>query len=297
MIIVVLGVGWVAVAVSAGDQLAPLSLIDLVVLLGVGVVLPLAIGGRAWWWVVAGGATVVSLLLPKGWSGLLIVPLALAVASIFIARLRPTWSPGAWSLGSAAEVLAPAYALVGVGALVASRAGIKLFGIGEPIVELTAVHYFYAGTAALVLAKAALEPVWGRRRHVARAAVVLTAVAPPVVAVGFVTGSAFAQVGGAMVMTLGVWLTAGLQLRASARADQPVLARVLLGISGLAVWVPMVLAVAWAAGQHWDVPALSIPDMVRTHGLANAIAFALGGLLGRRCAVAASDHHAPAVPA
>jgi hypothetical protein len=44
----------------------------------------------------------------------------------------------------------------------------------------------------------------------------------------------------------------------------------------------MVLAVAWALGQHWDVPALSIPDMVRTHGVANAFAFVICGLLGRR---------------
>lgn len=56
-------------------------------------------------------------------------------------------------------------------------------------------------------------------------------------------------------------------------------------MSGLAVWLPMVLAVAWAAGQHWDVPALSIPDMVRTHGLGNAIGFVLCGLAGRNLSV------------
>jgi hypothetical protein len=44
----------------------------------------------------------------------------------------------------------------------------------------------------------------------------------------------------------------------------------------------MVLAVAWAAGQHWDVPLLSVPDMVRTHGAANALGFVLCGLLARR---------------
>ena len=48
---------------------------------------------------------------------------------------------------------------------------------------------------------------------------------------------------------------------------------------GVAIWIPMVLAVAWAAGQHWDIPALSIPAMERTHGLANSLAFVLGGLL------------------
>ncbi|MEZ5180089.1 MAG: YndJ family transporter [Acidimicrobiales bacterium] len=48
------------------------------------------------------------------------------------------------------------------------------------------------------------------------------------------------------------------------------------------MWAPMVLAVAWAAAQHFDVPALSIPDMVRTHGAGNAIGFVGAGLLARR---------------
>lgn len=46
----------------------------------------------------------------------------------------------------------------------------------------------------------------------------------------------------------------------------------------------MALAVPWAGGQHWDVPALSIPDMARTHGLANALAFVGCGLVGQRLA-------------
>ena len=41
----------------------------------------------------------------------------------------------------------------------------------------------------------------------------------------------------------------------------------------------MALAVAWAAGQHWAIPVLSIPDMARTHGLANALGFILCGLI------------------
>lgn len=42
----------------------------------------------------------------------------------------------------------------------------------------------------------------------------------------------------------------------------------------------MVLAVAWAAGQHWDVPALSIDAMARTHGATNAIGFVACGVAG-----------------
>jgi hypothetical protein len=57
--------------------------------------------------------------------------------------------------------------------------------------------------------------------------------------------------------------------------------RVLLVVSGLAPWIPMGLAVAWAASNYWDVPALSIPDMARTHGVVNVV-FVVAGLLARR---------------
>jgi hypothetical protein len=39
---------------------------------------------------------------------------------------------------------------------------------------------------------------------------------------------------------------------------------------------------AVAAGQHWDGPVMSIDAMVRTHGVPNALAFMLCGLLARR---------------
>jgi hypothetical protein len=103
-----------------------------------------------------------------------------------------------------------------------------------------------------------------------------------VVATGFVTEAAMPQVGGAILLSLGVFTTAAVQLAQAVRAPLAAGARVLLAVSGLSVWAPMVLAVAWAAGQHWTVRALSIPDMVRVHGTANAVGFVGAGLLARR---------------
>ena len=114
---------------------------------------------------------------------------------------------------------------------------------------------------------------------------VLTAAAPPVVALGFVTGAALPQVGGALLMTLGVWITATLQLNDAFRSGAHRVEATLLFISGLAIWVPMLLAVAWAAGQHWDVPVLSVHDMARTHGVVNTFAFVICGLVARRMTV------------
>ncbi len=84
-------------------------------------------------------------------------------------------------------------------------------------------------------------------------------------------------------MTLGVLNTAALHLRAAAMAGtgSPT-SRLLLAVSGLPAWVPMALAVAWAAGQQWDIPVLSIEDMARTHGVGNAVGFTVAGLVGRR---------------
>jgi hypothetical protein len=191
--------------------------------------------------------------------------------------------PSESTLTEVAEALAAAYCAAAAASLIASRLGWQLFGIGEPIVELTAVHFVFAGSAALVLAVAALGRARSKAtRRLGIAAVVLTGGAPPLVALGFVSGWATAQVGGAVLLSLGVWSTSTLALRAVLDRDRRPSVRVVLAVEGLATWIPMVLAVAWAAGQHWDVPALSVPDMARTHGLVNALAFVACGLIARR---------------
>ena len=259
-----------------------LSLIDLMVLLGIAVILPLAIGGPTAGWLLAAGSAFVAFQLREGWAGICVLPFGAVAAAVLVGRLRAgnrwrTWR--AWGIDDGVELLAPAYALVAAGSLFASRCGLELFGIYEPIVELTAVHYTYAGVAALVLAEAARA---GRGQSpLALAAVGCTALAPPIVAVGFTTHAGIPQVGGAVLMTIGVWCTGLLELGGARTLERPA-ARVLLTVSGLAIWAPMVLAVAWAAGEHWDVPALSIPDMARTHGVTNALGFSLCGLLARR---------------
>jgi YndJ-like protein len=83
----------------------------------------------------------------------------------------------------------------------------------------------------------------------------------------------------AVLMTLGVWCTAIALLHQAARSDVHRSQRGLLLIAGLAVWLPMLLAIAWAAAQHWSVPALSVPDMARTHGLVNGVGFVMAGLV------------------
>jgi hypothetical protein len=264
-----------AVAAVAGLDL---SLVDVIVLFGIAVILPLALGGRGLGWMAVSGAAAVSFLLPTGRGALLVVPLLVMTSLLLATALRSFLAEPTVETGS--TTLVRVFAVVAAGALAQSRGGLVLFDLHEPIVELTAVHYTFAGAAALQLLRRALPTRVPSPGTIAVLSV--TAVAPPIVAVGFVTGHAVPQVGGAVLMTVGVWCTATLQLGQARDRQRRTLTRALLLTSGLAVWVPMVLAVSWAVAQHWNLPALSIPVMARTHGVANAFGFAFLGLLARR---------------
>lgn len=263
----------------------PDALIDGIVLLGVAVVLPLALGHPRRWVLVA-VAVAASIVLPTGptaaacvgvWLVVAVWGLADAVRSAIAAGPAPSLEPtlvARLTAPAVAHLAASAFGCVAAVAFASSRGGVSLFGIGEPIVELTAVHFTYAGVGAVALAG-----VVARTRGLAgTAAVALTVFAPPVVALGFLVEHPLPQVGGAVLMTVGVYLVAGLQLLDVRTAHGA--ARPLLVVSGLAPWIPMLLAVAWATSLHADVPALSIPDMVRTHGTMNAV-FVVAGLVAR----------------
>jgi hypothetical protein len=155
-------------------------------------------------------------------------------------------------------------------ALVFSRLELTLFGIVEPIVKLTALHFTYAGAGTLALAH---RLVTVRPSPLAKFTRALVFFAPPVVATGFITRSAFGQLGGALLMTAGVYLVALLQLP-DAKTSWP------WRVSCASPWIAMVLAVSWAANQYFPaVPALTVPDMVPTHGALNAFGFVLCGVL------------------
>jgi hypothetical protein len=256
------------------------SVIDAFVMLGVAVILPLAMPSRRWPLAAIGvyvalpflAGYVLAAVFALPWVGVAVWLLAGEVRELRVDRLTLT-------LDRVAGVVAAGFGVVAAVHLFESRAGWELFGVREPIVELTAVHFTFAGVGALTLARRNLLATPGRW---AQAAVVLTMVAPPLVALGFVSRLAVPQVGGAVLMTAAAWATGSLHLRAAWRSTRPVAGRVLLAVSGISVWAPMVLALAWAAAQHWDVPAMSISDMARVHGTLNGLGFTLCGLLAWR---------------
>lgn len=286
------GMAGVGVALGAAPHL-----INGVVALGIGVVAPMALGGSTAAWGVAAFAAALGMHLEPGFAAIWGLPamwMALdagrrslsGYVSPYLSQSRRERIDALSRLDRLAPVVATAWAIGATGSVVASLAGWTMFGIGEPIVRLTGVHYLYAGVGSLTIAHRLWvshhrrDPVRRPRRSLtglATAGVVATIVAPPVVALGFITESALPQVGGALLMTVGVWASAVL-LVGAARTEAGS-RRTLTLIAGLAPWIPMVLAVAWAAANHWaDVPALSVPDMARTHGLVNGIGFVILGL-------------------
>jgi hypothetical protein len=156
-------------------------------------------------------------------------------------------------------------------------------GFGRTIVELTAVHFHYAGFVAPVAIQMLVrwlgsnEP---RRCRWARAAHVAVLAATPLTAAGIAIAPA---IGGAGAMLFAAGLVTGSTLTLthvvpSARGA----AALLLGTSALSVAGAMVLAVVYALGQWLGTPAPGIAAMARSHGVLNAIGFSFLGVAGWR---------------
>jgi hypothetical protein len=166
---------------------------------------------------------------------------------------------------------------IGAAWLVASRLGMRPMGIQEPIGLLTAVHFHYAGFATATIAAATLRFAAPSRDWL-RALVVTIVVMPLVVAAGFVI-SPMVKMAAAGLFSLSVAGFAVL-LRSAAKGARDRTARVLLQVASGAVFVGMILAVAYAVADFRGSNAVTIPQMVRAHGILNAVGFCLPGLLG-----------------
>ena len=198
-----------------------------------------------------------------------------AVAELL--RNRPARSEGYL------PIAACLFLVVGAAWLVIFRAGVRPMDLPEEIVQLTAVHFHFAGFAGPILAAQAsrwlraLPGRWDRLAVFAGGGVVLSMI---LIAVG-ISGSPLLEVEGAVLMALSlIALAAGTTLIAW---RLPLAARVLLIISSAAVWISMVLAVQYAVGQYLVVGGLSVRDMARTHGVLNLV-FTVFGLAGWKIA-------------
>ncbi len=252
---------------------------------------------------------------------LVIVPVGLRlIDSGDLAPIRRTWPlfavPGAVALwlprGAVATVLAAVYALgtlvlalhavrrlvrmrsfppAGIAvltalatpsvaglALVAERSGHELFGFSLPILALTVPHFHFAGFAAALVAGLVCRATTG---PVGRFAALSVPLGTLLVLAGYFVDD-WAELLGALVLAAGMWAVALLTWRDIRTGGRDRFTRTLLAVSAVVLVATMLLALSWALGEATGVPHPDLTWMAATHGLGNALGFALCSVLAWR---------------
>ena len=218
-------------------------------------------------------------------SGVLTAPWLLVAGLVSISALVQFLKVRSFQPIDMMRMAACAYLTFGAGWLVLSRLGIRPLDFSNAVVELTAVHFHFAGFAAPLIAAAAVSWQKARSRSVAALSTAgLGAVAAmPVIALG-TTYSTVLAAAGSVLLGVSLILVAVVTLFAIVPSMQAGIPRVLLFASSASVLAGMLLGMQYALGQWLGTPALDIRWMARVHGTLNALGFSLGGLLGWKLA-------------
>ncbi|MFJ9412811.1 YndJ family protein [Streptomyces sp. NPDC101227] len=275
-------------------------LVQLIVMLGMFVVIPLGLSlidgpGLArirGIWPLAAAAGSLALWLPRGpvatgcAAGYAAATLALAVQAP--RRLARNRSLAPAEIATLTALVTPAIAGL---ALVAERAGHRLFGFGLDILALTVPHFHFAGFAAALIAGLVCRGSGGGRAG--RFAALSVPVGTLLVLAGYFIDD-WAELAGALVLTAGMWLVGLLTWRDIRATGPDRTTRALLGCSAVVLVATMLLALSWALGEATGLPHPSLAWMAATHGLGNALGFALCALLAQRRLRAAPPQPQPA---
>ncbi|CAG0955165.1 hypothetical protein GPROT1_00384 [Gammaproteobacteria bacterium] len=173
--------------------------------------------------------------------------------------------------------VALAYIVIGAGWCSIARLGLRPLDFSEMIVQLTAVHFHFAGFALPIIAAC----LFGRAPGRVGAINVLGVIAGvPLLAMGISSKVQAVETVTALVLALICVSVAALTLGQCARGPARAGTRVLFAITGLSLLVSMGLAGAYAVGNLLEATwKLDIPTMATWHGTLNAFGFALCGLL------------------
>lgn len=193
----------------------------------------------------------------------------IALAAIGVARIlsrRTLFDPGI------SVDVALLFVAVGGAWLVISRAGLQPLGFSDRIVELTAMHFHFAGFALPAIAGAVASRL--KRGPLLPAAVI---VAVPITALGITLAGTAEWLSATFMATTG-FVVAGSVLGLAQSVDGKPM--VLLRIAGASLAAGMTLAIGWAWSAHFDWEYLDLDGMVATHGVLNGFGFSLLGLIG-----------------
>ncbi|MFI5530736.1 YndJ family protein [Kitasatospora sp. NPDC051853] len=265
------------------------TLVNLIVMLGMLAVVPLGLGllggpgaaalARLWPFAALPGA--LALWLPRGATATALAAVY-AAATVALALLAPARLAHRRSLAPAELAALTALAAPSVAglALVAERSGTELFGFDLDILALTVPHFHFAGFTAALVAGLVGRTV-GDHPGQAAAAALSVPLGTLLVLGGYFVGD-LAELVGAVVLTAGMWLTGLLTWRdVSRRAPDRLTGRLLLGSAAVLV-ATMLLALWWALGEATGLAHPTLTWMAATHGLGNALGFALCSLLAWR---------------
>jgi hypothetical protein len=236
-------------------------------------------------WPVGAVAGAVCLWLPRGpVAGALAVVYAAAAALLVAAalvRFARRRSLAAIEVAVTTALLSPA---VAASALVAERIGYPLFGFKPTVLTLTVAHFHFAGFAAALIAGLVVGVTAAADRRHRRAADIAALTVPGgtlLVLIGYFTGDAV-ELAGALVLTAGMWTVAWLTWRHARTSVADRRTATLLTVSAAVLLASMVLALSWAFGEATGLPHPSLAWMAATHGVANALGFALCAMVGWR---------------
>ncbi|MFI9180642.1 YndJ family protein [Streptomyces goshikiensis] len=172
-------------------------------------------------------------------------------------------------------------------ALVAERAGYRLFGFDLDILALTVPHFHFAGftaalVAGLVCRAGATAPTTARgAATLSRWAAYSVPGGTLLVLLGYFVDD-WAELAGAVVLTTGMWAVALLTWRDIRPGVRDRTTGALLGTSAAVLVATMLLALWWAAGEATGITHPTLTWMAATHGLGNALGFALCSVLAWR---------------
>ncbi|MFD7032551.1 YndJ family protein [Streptomyces sp. NPDC059917] len=164
-------------------------------------------------------------------------------------------------------------------ALVAERTGHRLLGFDLEILALTVPHFHFAGFAAALVAglvcRAAAPGPWARWAAYSVPGGTLLVLA------GYFVDD-WAELAGAVLLTSGMWAVALLTWREIRPGAPDRGTAALLACSAGVLALTMLLALWWALGEASGLPHPTVTWMAATHGLANALGFALCSVLAWR---------------
>lgn len=227
---------------------------------------------------------VAACLQNSGWLALaLAMPWVMLTGVTAILGIRRVWRRGLRSGVPPCQEVGLIYFSVGGAWVAADRLGMQPLGFSADIVQLTAVHFHYAGLVLPVLAGCILQRFPANR--LARWAGWGILAGIPLVAIG-ITGAQLGvgQAGeavAAIVLGSSGCVLAGFQLVLVVESKVQRATRVLWTIGSLAFVFGMTLAVLYGMRSvAMPLAWLDIPWMRALHGTANALGFCFLGLVG-----------------